>query len=164
MMDQVIEEPVSDQPHGKAFPSLSPLSPPVEESQVDRVVFYSLFITQEKTILFLAMTSLCFLLDLPLYNTFLLFRFLAAQKGTAPTMRFCNNNYFFLAGIPNGQMSKEKQAPEAGLFFLLHLILLSNASGSSAFPRQAGSNPSAPLCETAGSPPWLGMGKVGQCV
>ncbi|KAM9562336.1 uncharacterized protein ACIB01_005565 [Guaruba guarouba] len=63
-------------------------------------------------------------------------------------------------GIPNGQTSKEKQAPEAGSLFLLHLILLSDASRSSAFPRQAGSNPSAPLWETAGSRPWLGMGKA----
>lgn len=46
-----------------------------------------------------------------------------------------------------------------GLFFLLNVILLSDASGSSAFPRKAGSNPYASQWETAGSPRWLAAGE-----
>lgn len=102
----------------------------------------------KKTALFLAMTSLCFLMDLSLQNTFLLFRFLAVQKGIALTMRFCNKDYFFFAGIPNCQICKEKQAPYFGLFFLLHLILLSDASGELCIPQKGRIKP---ICFTLGN-------------
>lgn len=58
---------------------------------------------------------------MPLQNTFLLFRFLAVHKWVALTMRF----YFFVAGIPSCYICTEKQAPGAGWFFLLHLMLQS---------------------------------------
>lgn len=62
-MDQVMEESFSDQLHGKALLCLLALSPPVGDSQAIFFCFKASSLLRKTTALFLAMTSLCLLMD-----------------------------------------------------------------------------------------------------